>query len=161
MYLVNEKNNFTFYVNGNAVKSMDYGDIYSRNINTKIYIGDHFDGYGNDGNVLIKNFTVYDGALSETDVTNIYNKLNELSVGPPGQAGPPGPPGQAGLIGLTGPSGAKGDKGDPGEKGDPGIQGEKGDPGIQGNPGPAWPGSPMSFTQDVGPTKNSNKYAKY
>ena len=66
--LVFNKNTFTFYVNGNAVKTLSYGSIYPRNIDTKLYIGDHFDGYGNDGNVLIKNFTIYDGALNETDV---------------------------------------------------------------------------------------------
>jgi hypothetical protein len=82
--LVFNKNNFTFYVNGNVIQSVGYGDIYPRNSETKIFIGDHFDGYGNNGNVLIKNFTFYDGALSETDVKNMFNKLNELSIGPPG-----------------------------------------------------------------------------
>ena len=168
--LVFNKNTFTFYVNGNAVKTLSYGSIYPRNIDTKLYIGDHFDGYGNDGNVLIKNFTIYDGALNETDVKNMYNKLNELSVGPPGPAGPAGQMGASGPAGPAGPMGSKGDKGDAGpvgpmgEKGDPGLvgpMGPMGEKGDKGEVGPAWPGNPMSFTQNIGPKNNSNRYAKY
>jgi len=163
--LVFNKNNFTFYVNGNSVTSIGYTDIYPRNKDTKIYIGDHFDGYGNDGNVLIKNFTIYDGALTETDVKNIYNKLNELSIGPPGpqgiagQTGMPGPAGPTGSQGSKGDKGEKGDRGDPGEKGD---KGDRGDPGEKGDVGPAWPGNPISYTQpNFGPNSNKNQYAKY
>jgi hypothetical protein len=186
--LVFNKNNFTFYVNGNKVKSMNYNKIYPRKSDTKIYIGDHFDNYVNDGNVLIKNFTIYDGALTETDVKNIYDKLNELSIGPAGPTGPAGQTGAQGPIGPVGPAGSKGDKGEQGlqglegpvgpvgpagskgDKGDQGLQGLEGPQGLQGlagpvgPAGPAWPGSPMSFTQNVapvGPTNRGNRYAKY
>jgi hypothetical protein len=168
--LVFNKNNFTFYVNGNIIKSIGYGDIYPRKSDTKIYIGDHFDGYGNDGNVLIKNFTIYDGALTETDVKNIYNKLNELSIGPVGPAGPAGQMGTPGPAGIAGPAGSKGDKGDQGPTGPQGLEGPMGPQGLEGpigpqgleGPiGPAWPGSPMSFTQNVGPNNTTNRYAKY
>ena len=101
--LVFDKNNVTFYLNGDAVKSMRYTDIHPRNINTKIYIGDHFDGHGNDGNVLIKNFTIYDGALTEMDVKNMYNILSLGSSGSSGSLDP---------AGLEGPTGPKGDQGD-------------------------------------------------
>lgn len=135
--LVFNKNNFTFYVNGNSVKSLNYTDIYPRNINTQIYIGDHFEQYKNDGNVLIKNFTIYDGALTETDVKNMYNKLNELSVGPMGPAG------LAGSQGPQGPEGPQGSQGPPGKMGQIGISGKMGSVGPIGPMGPvgaSWPG---------------------
>jgi hypothetical protein len=135
--LVFNKNNFTFYVNENIVKSIGYTDILPRNVDTKIYIGDHFDGYGNDGNVLIKNFTVYDGALSKTDVKNMYNKLNELSSGSEGPAGPAGP------QGPQGPQGSRGSRGPPGQMGQIGISGKMGPRGPIGPTGPvgaSWPG---------------------
>jgi hypothetical protein len=135
--LVFNKNNFSFYVNENIVKSIGYGDIHPRNVDTKIYIGDHWDGYGNDGNVLIKNFTVYDGALSETDVKNMYNKLNELSSGSDGQAGPPGPPGPPG---QTGPQGPQGQPGPMGQMGTSGKIGSVGPIGPMGPVGASWPG---------------------
>lgn len=175
--LVFNKNNFTFYVNENLVKSIGYTDILPRNENTKIYIGDHWDGYGNDGNVLIKNFTVYDGALTETDVKNIHNKLNELSIGPPGPAGPAGQMGTPGLAGPAGPAGSKGDKGEQGPSGPTGPQGLQGPEGPigpegpQGPVGPSWPGSPTSFKetnssskqspQNFGPRSSGNRYATY
>lgn len=183
--LVFTKTNFNYYINGNLVKSMTHDYIYPRKSDTKLYIGDHFDGYGNDGNVLIKNFTVYDGALTETDVKNMYDKLNELSVGPAGPEGPAGQTGTQGPAGPSGPAGMKGDKGDigpqglqglegpagpigpqglqglEGPQGPQGLQGLEGPQGLQGSVGPAWPGSPMSFTQPVGPTNGSNRYAKY
>jgi hypothetical protein len=133
--LVFNKNNFTFYLNENAVKSIGYGDILPRNSKTKIYIGDHFDGHGNDGNVLIKNFTVYDGALTEIDVKNIYNKLNELSMGsegPMGPEGPEGPVGPEGPIGLEGPVGTEGPVGPQGLKGPMGPRGFRGPMGPKG-----------------------------
>ena len=49
-----------------------------------LYIGDHFDGYGNDGNVLIKNFTLYDGALTDDDIKKMYKNvyLFEINIQP-------------------------------------------------------------------------------
>lgn len=131
--LVFNKNNFTFYLNGNAVKSIGYKDILPRNSKTKIYIGDHFEGHGNDGNVLIKNFTIYDGALTKTDVKNMYNKLNELSVGSPGPEGPEGP------AGPEGPIGPKGDQGQIGPVGPIGRRGPVGKMGPMGPVGSSWP----------------------
>jgi hypothetical protein len=174
-----DKNTFTFYVNGNKVQTMTYNKIYPRRSDTKFYIGDYFDTFVSDGNILIKNFTVYDGALTETDVKNMYDKLNELSVGPAGPEGPAGQTGTQGPAGPSGPAGMKGDKGDPGPQGLQGLEGPAGPIGPigpqglegpmgpqgllgpQGSVGPAWPGSPMSFTQPVGPTNGSNRYSKY
>ena len=176
--LVFNKNKFTFYLNGNAVKSINYKDILQRNCKTKIYIGDHFDGHGNDGNVLIKNFTVYDGALTEIDVKNIYNKLNELSMGsegpmgPEGTMGPEGPIGPEGPVGPEGPIGLEGPVGSEGPIGPQGLKGPMGPRGFRGPMGPKgisavqfldnsrWnaqllPGSPTSSIQTATPPINS------
>jgi hypothetical protein len=127
--LVFDTNNFKLYINNNISYSGDFNNVFSRTDKTILYIGENFDSYGADGNILIKNFTVYDGALSETDVTNMYNKLEEL---PPGVAGPAGPAGPAGTPGVAGPAGAPGVSGQPGT---PGIAGPAGTPGVAGKTG--------------------------
>ena len=127
--LVFNDNNFKLYVNNNLSYSGDFNNIYKRSDKAILYIGDNLGNYGADGNILIKNFTVYDGALTDSDVTNIYNKLEELpvgTIGPSGAQGVPGAQGAAGAQGLQGASGAPGT---------PGLQGLPGTPGLQGTPG--------------------------
>jgi len=128
--LVFDTNNFKLYINENLAYSGDFNNVFSRTDKTVLYIGENFDGYGEDGKVLIKNFTVYDGALSETDVTNMYNKLEEMPPGVPGPSGIAGPQGIAGPPGNTGPPGTTGP---PGMSGPPGAQGPS---GMAGPPGP-------------------------
>jgi hypothetical protein len=164
--LVFNKNNFSFYVNENLVKSIGYTDILPRNADTKIYFGDHWDGYGNDKNVLIKNFTIYDGALTETDVKNIYDKLNELSLGPPGPEGPLGPEGPEGPQGRPGLDGQLGPQGPIGPRGLIGPVGPMGPRGPIGPVGPMGPQGPMALSwagnsQNVSSKNTKNKYSNY
>jgi hypothetical protein len=67
---------FTLYVNKTLVRSQTYGSIAGRNTNTRLIIGDNF--FPSNGNVLIKDLTLYDGALSQTDVNNIYDNLTNM-----------------------------------------------------------------------------------
>lgn len=125
--LVFNGNNFKFYVNKFLSYNGDFKNIFKRSDKTTLYIGDSFSGYGADDRVLIKNFTVYDGALSETDVTDIHNKLEDAPsgvAGPAGPEGPAGPMGPKGESGSAGPAGTVGPKGDMGQKGDPGPKGD-------------------------------------
>ena len=140
--LVFNASNFKFYVNNNLSYTGDFNNIYARTDKTILYIGENFDGYGADGNILIKNFTVYDGALTDTDVTNIYNKLDEPPAGTAGPAGPigpigaSGPAGAAGAPGSSGIAGAEGAPGASGVAGAAGLVGPKGDIGPEGQTGP-------------------------
>jgi hypothetical protein len=68
---------FTYYINKTLYSSYTYGSITGRNANTTLIIGD--DLYPCDGNILIKDYTLYDGALSQTDVNNIYNNLTNMN----------------------------------------------------------------------------------
>lgn len=140
--LVFDTNNFKFYVNENLAYSGDFNNIYKRTDKSILYIGENFDGYGGDGKILIKNFTIYDGALSETDVTNMYKKLDEM---PQGVAGPPG---------TTGPPGV------PGPSGAPGPPGMAGPPGPKGLTGPAGGSSELSAT-NYNSNNNKNKNLRF
>jgi hypothetical protein len=147
--LVFDTNNFKLYVNENLSYSGDFNNIYKRTDKSILYIGEHFDGDGADGKILIKNFTVYDGALSETDVTNMYNKLEEM---PPGVPGPPGIAGPQGIAGPPGNTGPPGTTGPPGMSGPPGSQGPS---GMVGPPGPKG-SSGISATNYNSNYKNKN-----
>jgi hypothetical protein len=134
--LIFTRNNFKFYIGSTRMLEQSFNNINPRNNNTKLYIGDPW--YGSDGGILIKNFTVYDGALSESDISNIMEKLNSSTTvvaGPPGPPGPPGPSGAAGAKGDKGDTGGKGDKGERGDKGEDGKNGEKGERGDKGEDG--------------------------
>ena len=67
---------FAFYVNKTLITFQTYGSVTGRNANTRLVIGDRF--YPSDGNLLIKDFTLYDGALTQTDVNNIYDNLTNM-----------------------------------------------------------------------------------
>jgi hypothetical protein len=67
---------FTFYINKTFIFSQTYGSITGRTANTRLLIGDNHNP--SDGNILIKDFTLYDGALSQTDVNNIYDNLTNM-----------------------------------------------------------------------------------
>ena len=142
-----------FYINNNLISSSTFPTIYQRNNNTTLYLGGgHLASYNNDGNVLIKNFTVYDGVVTGTDVTNMYNKLNEGQIGPEGPKGSPGlagPQGSAGSQGPAGPAGINGINGEIGPPGPAGINGEMGPMGPAGPLGPAGPMGPMGLAAQV------------
>jgi hypothetical protein len=137
--LVFNGNNFKFYVNNYLSYTGDFNNIYKRTDKSILYIGENFPDYGADGNVLIKNFTIYDGALTDADVSNMYNKLEQASAGPAGPAGPMGPAGAAGSPGPAGPSGAVGSIGQVGPAGVDGPMGPMGPMGPVGSIGPAGP----------------------
>ena len=142
------RNNFKFYIGSTRIVEQSFNNISPRNNNTNLYIGDNW--YSEDGGLLIKNFTVYDGALSDSDISNMFDKLNSSTagtkgdkgdIGPPGPPGPPGStgstgaPGAAGAAGAAGVKGDKGDVGNKGDKGDKGEVGQKGDAGEKGDSG--------------------------
>lgn len=67
---------FTYYINKTLTLTQSYINIIGRNSTTNLIIGDSF--YPSDGNILIKDFTLYNGALSQTDVNNIYDNLTDM-----------------------------------------------------------------------------------
>jgi hypothetical protein len=122
--LVFNNNNFTYYINKTQIFSKDYNNIIKRNGDTLMYIGDPW--HSADDGVLINNFTLYDGVLSQGDVNNMVIKSQESPsitgpTGPSGPTGPTGPAGPAGPAGIAGSAGPKGDKGDKGDIGLPGV----------------------------------------
>jgi len=143
--LVFDGDNFNFYVNKSKFCDKNFNNIIGRDANTIMYIGDpwHSENYG----LLISNFTVYEGVLTQDDVNNMVDKVQGSAFipgppgspgqngnpGPPGSPGPAGPQGASGLPGSPGTNGTNGQSGHPGPKGD---KGNNGDPGSPGSPGP-------------------------
>ena len=76
--LVFDNNHFSFYINKQRVCDKDFNNIYKRNGDTLMYIGDPWHG-ANDG-LLINNFTLYDGALTQDDVNKMVDKSQESSI---------------------------------------------------------------------------------
>ena len=152
--LVFKGNNFKYYLNDKEIDNYTPGSIQTRSDSTKLYISDPW--YNSEG-IQIKNFTVYDGALTQSDITNIYTLLNNSVknvAGPPGPAGPAGP---AGRDGKDGAKGIQGNIGPMGPLGPQGIQGNigpiglDGPQGIQGNIGPIGLDGPQGIQGNVGP----------
>lgn len=163
--LVFDDDVFSLYMNDTLMHSGTYNKIVKREDVCNFYIGNEW--YTADNNLFIKNFTLYDGALTAKNVSDIYNGI---SKGPPGPAGAPGVPGAPGVAGAPGAPGAKGntgekgadgkngdkgdkgadgekgDKGDKGEKGENGDKGDKGDKGDNGEPGAVGLQSGLSYT---------------
>jgi len=128
--IVIDDNKLSFYVNGALAESRDMNVIHSRNSNTKFSIGDQW----YEGGVNIKNFTLYDGALTKDDIMSVFSTLSLNSgkdgkAGAPGAKGPQGTPGTTGIEGSPGAIGAFGAQGEKGDKGDTGDQGQEGEPG--------------------------------
>ena len=67
---------FNFYINKTLTITQTYGSITGRISSTRLIIGDNI--LPADGNILIKDFTLYDGALTQTDVNNIYDNLTNM-----------------------------------------------------------------------------------
>jgi hypothetical protein len=168
-------NTISLYINNILIFYNDYTNssitINKITKDTILYIGDP--RYKQDGNLYIKNFTVYNGALSQQDINNVYAALSQGSSGPTGptgpagpggavgavgapgddgQIGPIGPTGQAGPIGPTGGAGKNGVPGPPGAAGANGLDGTQGPIGPTGNDGPAGPAGPAGATGRIGPT---------
>jgi hypothetical protein len=119
------------YINNILNQSVKFDNIVKRTNNTILYIG--CPGYNYDGKILIKNFTIYDDALSKDDIKNVYDKLDK-APGPPGEKGRPG---QVGPVGQDGKNGIKGPVGVDGNDGPQGPQGTVGPQGHTGATGPA------------------------
>jgi hypothetical protein len=131
--LVFDDNTFSLYINNILVWSSGYNNIYPRSDKTTLYIGDN--QFPTDGNIYIKNFTLYDGALTQADINKIYDKLEAGPQGPAGTPGAAGPPGQAGIAGAAGSQGPAGTPGAAGPQGPAGPAGPAGPQGLQGPPG--------------------------
>jgi len=134
--LVINGNVMSLYINNILWKTIDYGriNIYKRTNNTILYIGDPW--YQQDGNLYIKNFTVYDGALTPGDINNVYANLSQGIAGPIGRSGNAGSAGSSGPIGSPGITGPDGPAGPTGPAGGTGIAGAAGADGGIGPPGP-------------------------
>ena len=132
-------NNIKCFINNILVSNEGFNNIHPRNNDATLWIAD----WNETQNYFIKNFTLYDGALSQEDVDKMYDKLDQGPAGiagPPGLAGPPGvagPPGIAGPAGANGPPGIAGSIGPAGAVGPVGPAGAIGPPGIAGSIGPA------------------------
>lgn len=88
-------NTVNYYLNDILTQTQTFSNIRSRQNTGTFFIGD-FDSTG----VFIQNLTFYDGALTQTDVNNIYKNLSAM--------GPQGPVGPAGPVGPQGPQGPPG-----------------------------------------------------
>jgi len=91
-------NTVNYYLNDILTQTQTFTNIRTRQNTGTFFIGD-FDSTG----VFIQNLTFYDGALTQTDVDNIYKNLS--AAGATGATGPAGPAGPAGPIGPQGPPG--------------------------------------------------------
>jgi hypothetical protein len=149
-YVINN-NNIKLYINNINTSNQDFNNIRQRNSNATLWIAD----WNGNSNFFIKNFTLYDGALSQNDVNNIYDKLDQGVTGPIGPAGVAGPIGPAGVAGPPGPAGVAGPIGPAGMAGPPGPAGvgPPGPAGVAGPPGPAGvgPTGPAGVAGPIGP----------
>jgi len=85
-------NTVNYYLNDILTQTQTFTNIRTRQNTGTFFIGD-FDSTG----VFIQNLTFYDGALTQTDVDNIYKNLSAAgATGPAGPAGPIGPQGPPG-----------------------------------------------------------------
>jgi hypothetical protein len=62
--------NYSCYMNKTKWADRTYGNFVMRNGDTRMWIGSH---WHHAEDVLISNYTVYDGALTATDVENMVN----------------------------------------------------------------------------------------
>jgi len=159
--LVIDGNTISLYINNILTFQQNYSRIDKRNDKTTLYIGDPW--YKQDGNLYIKNFTLYDGALTQQDINNVYAALSQGPSGPTGPAGPAGPggavgavgaPGAAGEMGPIGPTGQMGPigpTGAAGKNGVPGPAGAAGANGLDGVQGPIGPTGPDGLVGPAGP----------
>lgn len=166
-----DSNKLNFYVNKtNISNNKSFSPIIKRNDNTILYIGDPW--HSSDNGVLINNFTVYDGIISQDDVNQMVDKTLETplikgspgSPGSPGVTGPmgpagkdggngvavPGPTGPAGVPGATGSIGPPGPTGSAGSIGPTGVAGSAGLVGAPGTIGPAGIDGPKGDKGDQG-----------
>jgi hypothetical protein len=142
--VVKDNNTITLYIN-NVIHTVGYySNIHRRNNNTILYISDPW--HPQDGNTYIKNFNIYDGALTQEDINKIYDKLDQGSIGSAGQAGSDGSKGPDGKNGSKGNQGPQGLPGNSGPEGPIGPVGERGPTGPRGNNEPA----------SAKPTSNNN-----
>jgi len=161
--LVFNNNNFKYFFNGAQITTVDYGSITKPDANSTLYIGDPWH-YQDDG-IQVRNFTVYDGALTNDDISSMYDSLMTGPAGPAGAIGPAGPAGTigpagpagavgpAGAIGPAGPAGAIGPAGPSGPAGAIGPMGPIGSAGTSGTigiPGPAGPAGPAGAIGPAG-----------
>jgi len=134
--LVFENNTVSIYYGNKLIKSETFTNIHLIKPSATLWIGDPW--HGNNGTIQIKGFTIYDGALTQGQVNNLFlniQKGDDGKDGTPGDPGKDGTPGNPGATGTRGPTGATGTNGTNGLPGKDGINGAKGDPGTPGKDG--------------------------
>ena len=144
--------NIKIYMSDNVVFNQDI-KLYTRPNNTKLFVRPVPDTlqWNLNSTISIKNLILYDGALSQTDVKNIYgNAIKDGSVSVPGPPGLQGSPGPQGGIGLKGSTGERGKKGDAGTDGSDGIGGNIGPQGYPGQQGPIGSDGPQGLFGPAG-----------
>ena len=68
-----------YYINNTLIMTNNYDyDIVNRNDNTKLYIGDKWHNQ-NDGSILIKDFTLYDSALTSAQINEVYSLMSDVN----------------------------------------------------------------------------------
>lgn len=66
-----------YYINNSLAMTKQYDStILKRNSSTKLYIGNPWE---HADNILIKDFTIYDGALSSDQINEIYSSLTDIN----------------------------------------------------------------------------------
>ena len=113
--LIFNGNNFKFYINNTLISDSNFNNILRRNPDTIFYIGNPW--YYQDGGLLIKNLTIYDGVLTENNINAMMEKLEEGVAGAQGLPGVPGSPNTQSTPGTPGTPGAPGTPGPAGPAG--------------------------------------------
>ena len=140
--LVFNNNTATMYHGNKSVLQNSFNNIHLIQPSATLWIGDPW--HGNNGTIQIKGFTIYDGALTQGQVNNLFINTQKGDSGIDGVDGTPGQKGDIGttgekgkdgLPGKDGTNGAPGTNGLPGNPGKDGINGAKGDPGTAGKDG--------------------------
>lgn len=76
--IVVQSKTIKYYVNNILINTINYdSNIINRNDNTKLYIGDKW--HGQDGNILIKDFTLYDNALTSDQINEVYRLMTDVN----------------------------------------------------------------------------------
>ena len=68
-----------YYINNTLMMTKNYdSNILNRNDNTKLYIGDKWHTQ-DDGSILIKDFTLYDDALTSDQINQVYSSMTDVN----------------------------------------------------------------------------------
>jgi len=157
--LVFDNNLFTMYHGNKVVLSKTFDNIALIQPSATLYIGNPW--YENNGTVQIKGFTIYDGALNQEKMNNLFLNIIKgdngtpappVKDGSPGTNGAPGKDGIAGKDGVPGKDGIAGKDGVPGKNG---VDGKNGTPAAAAKDGvPGKDGTPAPLAKDGVPGKD-------